>query len=179
MDKALKKLNGNYATLGKLSWLWMSSPLHSEWPTHLMSKFLLRAIELEQCMVIERDGLPVAYCSWAWFDAEAEAAYILNPSQMDMKAWNCGDRLWFIDWIAPFGSGDSWELRSRLAQKFSGQVARAIRVKPGSSRGRIMEFKGASLSATAARRQLDQSYRDFLRTAQAMDIVRVPAAEPA
>lgn len=148
--------------LGRLTWLWMNSPLHNDWPIYLLSRFALPPIELNQYLLLERDGMPVAYCSWAFITAETEKQYILNPSELNLSNWHGGDRLWFIDWVAPFAKRDSFSLRTALAKKFPNEVARAIRVKKGSERGRVMEFKGKDIDKKTARENLNRSYADFL-----------------
>ena len=149
--------------LGKISWLWMSSPLQRDWTMQLGARFLLPAIAAGQFHVIERDGAPVAYCSWAWLSAEAEAAYMIDPSKVLANDWQSGDRLWFVDWVAPFAATDSWNLRRAMMQRFPHEVARAIRVKREKNKARVMEFKGPRLDSAVARARLKNYYEDFLR----------------
>lgn len=151
----------NYRVLGCLAWLWNSSPLHVHWPAHALGRFCLPPIERAQYCLLMRGGHPVAYCSWAYFDAPAEARYLLNPSELRQADWRCGDRLWFIDWIAPFSAHDSRTLKARLADMFPDEVARAIRVKEEGGIGRVMQFRGRNLTPAQARARLDASYRDF------------------
>jgi cytolysin-activating lysine-acyltransferase len=155
-----------FTVLGKLAWLWMNSPLHHGWEVDLLSNFALPPIELGQYLLLERDGLPVAYCSWAHLDSRAEAAYMLDASHIALADWNGGDHLWFVDWVAPFGKADSFELKNRLADRFPTSVARAIRVKQGSRTGRVMEFRGRDTDRLAVRQQLAGYYREFLETIQ-------------
>ena len=154
--------------LGKLSWLWMNSSLHREWTVALAARFLLPPIALNQIEIIERDGMPVAYCSWAWLSEQAEVGYLLKPSGITENDWNCGDRLWFVDWVAPFGAADSWQLRSLMAERFPDEVARAIRVKRDSTRARVMEFKGSRLPAATGRERLKRYYEGFLRASSSV-----------
>ena len=150
-----------FELLGKISWLWMNSPLHADWTMHLAAQFLIPAIAARQVHVIERDGMPVAYCSWAWLTAEAEMAYIVDPSNVLAHDWCNGDRLWFIDWVAPFAATDSWHLRRAMMQRFPNEVARAIRVKREKTKARIMEFKGPALSSPTAHARLKRYFDDF------------------
>ncbi|EJL85997.1 ACP:hemolysin acyltransferase (hemolysin-activating protein) [Polaromonas sp. CF318] len=160
-------LADKFTILGKLAWLWMNSPLHHYWEVDLLSRFALPPIELGQYLLLEREGMPVAYCSWAHLDSRAEAAYMLDASHIALPDWNCGDHLWFVDWVAPFGKADSLELKNRLADKFPTSVARAIRVKRGSRTGRVMEFRGRDTDRQAARELLSGYYRDFLASIDA------------
>lgn len=156
-----------FAVLGKLAWLWMNSPLHRDWTVDLLSGFALPPIELGQYLLLERDGMPVAYCSWAHLSSRAEAAYMLDASHIALADWNGGDHLWFVDWVAPFGKADSWEMKKQLQEKFPTSVARAIRVKRDKRAARVMEFRGRQTDRQAVQRQLAGYYADFLQSLQA------------
>lgn len=156
-------IGGYLDLLGKLSWLWMNSPLHRDWTVASASRFILPPITLNQIHVLERDGLPVAYCSWAWLSEEAEVRYLLDPSAIEVSDWKSGDRLWFADWVAPFSAADSWALRSQMAARFPYEVARAIRVKSGKERARVMEFKGSRLPSHVSKTRLAGYYDDFVK----------------
>lgn len=153
--------------LGKLCWLWMNSPLQLEWNLDAATRFLLPPVELRQFHLIERDGLPVAYCSWAWLTAQAECAYMLNPAVIKLEDWQGGDRLWFVDWVAPFSARDSWDLRSAMKERFPQEVARAIRVRRDGAKARVMEFRGAALEPEIARARLQTYYTEFMDVAKA------------
>ena len=150
-----------YLTFGKISWLWSNSDLHRHWTVNKKAAFVLPAIINGQYMIIEQDGYPVAYCSWAWLDRETEEKYIINPSVLDPDSWNCGDRLWFIDWMSPFSTRHTWALRNALAKKFPDDVARALRVKPDSKTSRVASFAGAALSRDEARLKKHLYFKDM------------------
>ena len=139
---ALHQSEAQIGALGKIAWLWMHSPLHERWPVALQRQFIVPPVLLGQYELLERDGLPVAYASWALVSHAVELDYIANASHLPLQDWHSGSRLWFVDWVAPFGKRDSLALRSRLAQRFAGQVARAIRVKSDRRTARVMEFIG-------------------------------------
>jgi cytolysin-activating lysine-acyltransferase len=169
-------LQRQYTLLGQLAWLWMNSPLQREWDMATAARFLLPPILLEQVEVVERNGMPVAYCSWARLDQDAELRYVMNPSAMRVEDWDCGDRLWFADWVAPFAAADSWTLRRRMLKRFPDQVARAIRVKRERKTARVMEFAGAAVSPAEARERLNGYHRAFV---QALRQLQQPQAEAA
>lgn len=136
---------------GQIVWLWSNSDLHKSWPIHLQSRFILPALVLQQYHIIERDSLPVAYCSWAFLSKNAEKELLIDPSNLDPKEWKSGDRLWFIDCISPFSPKYTWQLRSQLSQIFPKYVARAIRVKKECKKARVVSFKGMDLKAQQSR----------------------------
>lgn len=156
-------IGGYLDVLGKLSWLWMNSTLHRHWSVASASRFILPPITLDQIHILERDGLPVAYCSWAWLSDEAEVRYLLDPSAIEVSDWKSGDRLWFADWVAPFSASDSWALRSQMSTRFPYEVARAIRVKNGKENARVMEFKGPRLPSDVSKTRLASYYAGFIK----------------
>lgn len=160
-----RPLDQRFEQLGKLSWLWTNSSLHREWGVEVFARFLIPPITLGQIEILERNGMPVAYCSWAWLSEAAEIRYMLDPSDIRVEDWTGGDRLWFADWVAPFAAADSWHLRSIMAARFPNEVARAIRVKRGSKTARVMEFKGSQLPAAIAHERLKQYYEGFMNAA--------------
>lgn len=90
--------------LGSAVWLWMHSAAHRGFPLHTLPVLLLPAIKNRQFILASQAGRPVFYLSWANFDPAAEQRYLANsPLLMPEHDWNCGDRLWFLDWVAPFG----------------------------------------------------------------------------
>ncbi|AUQ27211.1 MULTISPECIES: toxin-activating lysine-acyltransferase [Dickeya] len=90
--------------LGAAVWLWMHSPLHRDAPLQALSTLLLPIIKHQQYVVVSQQQQPIFFMSWAWLDAEAERRYLTQPSiLMPQDDWACGDRMWIIDWIAPFG----------------------------------------------------------------------------
>lgn len=140
-----------YEACGRIMWLWSNSDLHKTWPVALQTRFVLPAVLHGNFFILERDGTPCAYCSWAWLTLEAEAKFVLNPNSLEPEDWIGGDRLWFVDWIGPFAARDTRELRSLMAAKFPRELARAYRVKPGQKEARIATFAGGDLSREEAK----------------------------
>ena len=140
-----------YATYGKIVWLWSNSNLHKTWSTSLQSRMVIPALMLGQLMMVhDQNRHPVAYCSWAMLDAETELKYILNPNSLQPCDWRSGDRLWMIDFISPFSKHYTLILKNRLKQKFPRGVLRALRVKEASKVGRVLTFMGQHLGPSEA-----------------------------
>ncbi|CCJ57065.1 cyclolysin-activating lysine-acyltransferase, partial [Bordetella bronchiseptica MO149] len=152
----------DFAALGNIAWLWMNSPMHRDWPVHLLARNTLAPIQLGQYILLRCNGVPVAYCSWALMDADTELSYVMAPSSLGGNAWNCGDRLWIIDWIAPFSRDDNRALRRALAERHPDSVGRSLRVRRGGDTARIKEYRGRALDAAAARAQLDRYHAELI-----------------
>ncbi|MGK9173056.1 toxin-activating lysine-acyltransferase [Yokenella regensburgei] len=132
--------------LGASVWLWMHSPMHRDAPLHALPTLLLPIIKRRQYVLVARDAEPVFFLSWAWLDEEAESRFLTRPSiEMREADWQSGDRLWFCDWIAPFG--DTVAMHKLMRNDFfSGHCARALYHR-GAERGkRVVMFHGNQIS---------------------------------
>lgn len=102
------------AALGAAVWLWMHDMRHRKESLQEMEHRLLAPIEAGQYVIARQVTTPavrahvpthpLALLLFARFDERAEARYLADPSQkIAFRDWQSGDRLWLIDWTAPFG----------------------------------------------------------------------------
>ncbi|MBC3346495.1 toxin-activating lysine-acyltransferase [Pseudomonas sp. SWRI196] len=130
------------AVLGSATWLWMHSKAHRDAPLHSLPTLLLPALKHRQFVLGSEHGKPVFYLSWLNFDEAAERRYLQqSPLALTDTDWNCGERLWLNDWVAPFGHT---AVVSRLLQRhlFTNRCARALYHR-GDERGlRVKTFQG-------------------------------------
>lgn len=131
--------------LGGVAWLWMHSNSHRDFPLHALPVLLLPAIKKRQFVFATESDQPVFYMSWAHFSLDAEKRYLAHsPLLMPDFDWNCGDRMWILDWVAPFGHSKklSHILRHQL---FANRWARTLYHR-GDERGlRIKTFHGSAV----------------------------------
>lgn len=131
--------------LGSAVWLWMHSAQHRDIPLHALPTLLMPALKCGQFLIVSQHGRPIFYMSWANLSGEAECRYIKNPSYtMPEQDWTSGERLWVLDWIAPFGhTQDVMPLVRRHI--FANKVVRALYHR-GQERGmRIMQWRGIAV----------------------------------
>ncbi|SMB21502.1 putative hemolysin activating-like protein [Sterolibacterium denitrificans] len=137
--------------LGSAVWLWMHSASHRDFPLHTLPTLLLPAIKHRQFILASQADKPVFYLSWANFDLQAERRYLSNnPLSMPEADWNCGDRQWLLDWVAPFGHTQAMSrmLKRRL---FANRCLRTLYHR-GNERGfRIKHFRGSAVLPAQAR----------------------------
>lgn len=90
--------------LGSLMWLWQYVPNLKDAPlSYLMTRVIPFLQHRQFSLFIENDRI-VGCVSWAYLNEETEEKYIENQGlPMLIDEWNSGDRLWIIDWFAPFG----------------------------------------------------------------------------
>lgn len=141
--------------LGAGVWLWMNSPMHRVMPLDALNALLLPAIKRQQFVIASENGQPVFYMAWACFDELAERRYIDHrPEDLAPADWASGDRLWILDWIAPFGhSREMTRLVSR--DLFPRRWGRSLYHR-GRQRGlRVLTFRGAAVLPEEARLWFD------------------------
>lgn len=150
--------------LGSVVWLWMHSESHCDTPLHLLSALLLPAIKNRQFVLSSENGKPVFYLSWAGLNREAEQRYLHNPPHyMPEGDWASGDRVWFLDWIAPFGH--SRRMRTLLAHRlFPRWCARSLYHRGDEKGLRVMTFRGVAVTPQEARFWFEHNPPAFICT---------------
>lgn len=130
---------------GAAVWLWMQSESHRDAPLHTLKALLLPAIKTQQFMLVEEVGKPVFYLSWADMSADAERRYMSSPPVCMPEAdWNSGDRMWILDWVAPFGHTKI--MKQLLSQHLFANLSMRSLYHRGKSKGlRVMTFHGMAV----------------------------------
>lgn len=137
--------------LGSAVWLWMHSASHRDLPLHTLNALLLPALKQRQFIFASEAGRPVFYLSWANLSAEAEQRYLQHhPVQMPEQDWNSGDRMWILDWVAPFGHTRA--MTRVLQQKLFARRWMRTLYHRGDQRGlKIKTFQGNAVLPEEAR----------------------------
>ncbi|MDY1038623.1 toxin-activating lysine-acyltransferase [Lelliottia sp. CFBP8978] len=137
--------------LGATVWLWMHSPMHRDAPLHALPTLLLPIIKRQQYVLAVENGRPIFFLSWAWLNEEAEARYLTRPSiEMKEEDWDSGDRIWFCDWITPFGHTAAMKTLIRH-DIFPDHCWRALYHR-GEERGkRVVMFHGTHVTRESAK----------------------------
>ena len=86
---------------GDFSFLAMRNPLHRKMPGSILRDALEPPILLGQYKIFRFDGVPRGALTWAWLSEDSEKKY-LNGHGFHLADWRSGDRLWLIDFIAPY-----------------------------------------------------------------------------
>ena len=63
----------------------------------------MQPVMLDQFRIYRRGSRPVGLVTWAWLSPEAEAAHLAGERPIAAEEWRGGDRLWYPDFVAPFG----------------------------------------------------------------------------
>lgn len=121
----------DYATMrGHLAFLMARQCDYREYPLAVMIDWLEIPIALDQVQVFFHASSyePVGYVTWAWLTPEVEQRWLGDPSViLHYSEWNEGERLWIMDFVAPFGhAGDI--ARHLRRHGFAGHtLARSVR----------------------------------------------------
>jgi len=91
------------SALGHLVFLSMRSAVHRRWAVDDLSNNFLPPISFGQYQLYRADGQIVGALTWAWLDEPTEAKLLADGLTPPANAWKAGDRLWFIDFLAPYG----------------------------------------------------------------------------
>jgi len=86
---------------GDLMFLAFRSQRHCAMSVQTLRTYLEPPIELGQFRVFRFDGVPRAMYTWARLDRKAERK-LVNGDPLEMDDWRSGDRLWIVDFIAPY-----------------------------------------------------------------------------
>lgn len=143
--------------LGSAVWLWMNSDAHNKLPLHSLSAALLPAIKRRQFILAIEGTKPVFFVSWAMLSPEAEQRHLTTHQLlMPLEDWLSGDRMWFIDWVAPFGHTQiAFDVLRK--QYLKDLRARSI-YRLSSKRGwRLQHFTGSSVPASERRVWKDEA----------------------
>ena len=89
--------------LESVIFLMMSSKVHRDWYIKDIEAWVLPALQLNQYRLLHDNGKPVGYVSWAYLRKEIARAFVEDNAIIPLEEWNCGEMIWSIDFIAPFG----------------------------------------------------------------------------
>lgn len=152
------KAPSNLEILGEMCWLYSQSRIHRTWAMGSLQQWLLPAILTRQMRMYRKNGKPHAFVTWARLSQEVEEAFVLNTSSLQPKDWQSGDRIWFIDWIAPFG-GTREMTRDLKVNVFPNDVGRFLRMKEGSDTLNVFYVHGVNAIEKSGNRSLDPAVR--------------------
>ncbi len=138
--------------LGSVVWLWMQSKAHRNAPLSVLPTQLMPALQNKQfVLMFDKAGQPIFYLAWAWFDAATEVDYFRNGQRnLTKNSWNQGDRIWVLDFIAPFGQSALFH-HWTASELFANTVVRHLYHKGWQSGLRVYEIAGKSLTSEQAR----------------------------
>ncbi|MXY35154.1 MAG: toxin-activating lysine-acyltransferase [Boseongicola sp. SB0676_bin_33] len=91
---------------------------------------------------VTKDCVPTAMVTWAWLSKEVEREVHATGRALSRNEWQCGDRLFINDWIAPHGNIRT--LTHDIGNNvFPDDVATSLRRNPDGSVRRVNRWIGS------------------------------------
>jgi cytolysin-activating lysine-acyltransferase len=107
--------------LGPVVWLMMQQAGTKHAFLSELEWRVLPALVLDQAKLYMRDGMPLAFVSWARLSDEAAQRYRAAPHRLVPTDWKSGDQVWLADVFTPFG-GAAELLKDLRENVFPGQT---------------------------------------------------------
>jgi cytolysin-activating lysine-acyltransferase len=126
------------AVLGEIVWLLTQSPQHKqaffigdlEW-------MAMPPILLQQFRMFYAKDKPIGVILWAYVNDEVEQRLLSGNARMRTQDWKCGDKLWIVEVVAPFGGTDEM-LKDLKAKVFKDREIKFRAVDGGKGVARVM-----------------------------------------
>ena len=136
VEQALKAAQATLQKLplmGPVVWLYTNSPAHKHLFLVDLEWLLMPPLMLNQSKLYMQNEAPLAYLSWAKVSPEVGARLRCGNARLAPHEWNCGDEIWLIDIVAPFGGGEAilQDLQSNL---FSGSKVHFLEATKGTEK---------------------------------------------
>jgi cytolysin-activating lysine-acyltransferase len=133
--------------IGELVSLLLCSPMHRRYLVNDIGAVFFPPIHLNQFRIYRSKDRVIGFVTWAFVSEEVERQYLSGSYNMKPQDWNCGERIWIIDFMAPFGHAKSiiHDLRQNI---FPDRTGSAVRINPDGKVKGIMKLRGANSTKT-------------------------------
>ncbi|MES9900799.1 MAG: toxin-activating lysine-acyltransferase [Sedimenticola sp.] len=141
---ALSKL----PVLGPALWLYAKDPVKKFMFLGDVDWAVLPPVILDQCRLYTKNELPYAFITWALVNDTVAARLQSGQPKIAPHEWQCGEHVWIIDAVAPFGELEETlqELRKTF---FPGKEVNAL-LPPLDNSGKSVVRKWAAEPEEAA-----------------------------
>lgn len=122
---ALEQAQGALAKLpilGPALWLYARDPIKKFMFLGDIDWSVLPPIVLDQCRLYTKGGLPYAFVTWAWVNDTVSARLRGEQPRLAPHEWKCGEQVWIMDAVAPFGQLQETLLALRTTELAGKQV---------------------------------------------------------
>ncbi|CUH80085.1 toxin-activating lysine-acyltransferase [Tropicibacter naphthalenivorans] len=95
-----------YASAGFALELLARSRYHKQYPlnTYFHTEIFPALRRGQSRVYLTEQGVPTAMVTWAWLSEEVQQEVHSTGRALRAAEWTCGDRLFFNDWITPYGN---------------------------------------------------------------------------
>ncbi|MFC5586090.1 toxin-activating lysine-acyltransferase [Nitratireductor kimnyeongensis] len=101
------------------------------------------------------DGIPTGFASWAFLDEDTERTVLETGRALGVHEWRCGDRLFFNDFLAPYGTAREiiFDLRKNI---FPGRRATSVRRHASGALRSVKHWKSRAQVEYPSQEAVDQ-----------------------
>jgi cytolysin-activating lysine-acyltransferase len=135
-----------YASVGYALELLAQSEYHRQFK--LVDYFRVEILPALWCgqtrFYLTEEGVSTAMVTWAWLSEEVERDVHKTGRALTEDEWNCGDRLFFNDWITPYDNIRE-VLHDMTHNIFPNEVATSLRRNPDGTVRRVNRWTGMKL----------------------------------
>ncbi|MEX0371284.1 MAG: toxin-activating lysine-acyltransferase [Tateyamaria sp.] len=138
-----------YTSVGHILELLAQSDYHARQTTGDYFRVeVLPALRCGQTRLFFRgDGRPSAVITWAWLSEDVERDVLSSGRALRHDEWRSGTRLFFNDWITPYGNIRE-VVHEMTHVQFPDEVATSLRRNPDGSVRRVNRWTGAHVRKT-------------------------------
>ena len=112
--------------LGDILTLMTASDTHQDYRIQHFAQLVLPPVQHDQFRIYhDTNQRPVGFVSWAKLSEEAEQRLLSRRETLRESDWNSGDKMYFMEFLAPFGHIK--QMVHDLRQRFPKQKAYALR----------------------------------------------------
>ena len=134
--------------LGPAMWLYARDPVKKFMFIGDLDGTVLPPVVLDQCRLYTNNHLPYAFVTWALVNETVATRLRSAQPRIAPHEWKCGEEVWIIDAVAPFGQLDE-TLKDIRETVFPGRKVCALLPDPQKSGALIVrEFKPMPKSMT-------------------------------
>lgn len=126
------------AVLGHAVWLMSNSPLHKFFFLADLEWMLVPPVAQQQFRLWMDKGKPEGFATWALVNDEVEARLKAGMKRLAPQEWRCGEHLWLMDLVAPFGGADN--ALKDLKNVLQGKTIKTMRMNPQTQQMELVEL---------------------------------------
>jgi cytolysin-activating lysine-acyltransferase len=120
-----KSAIGKLPLLGPVAWLMMRHPNTRHLSMVDLECRVMPALVLEQAKLFMREGMPLAFVSWARLSEGAALRFRTAPHRLAQADWKSGAEVWLVDVFTPFG-GAAELIKDLRENVFSGEAVHQL-----------------------------------------------------
>jgi cytolysin-activating lysine-acyltransferase len=126
--------------LGPVAWLMMRHPNTRHISLSDLEWRVMPALVLEQAKLFMREGMPLAFVSWARLSDDAALRFRTPAHRLAQADWQSGGQVWLVDVFTPFG-GAAELIKDLRENVFSGEAVHQLGPVMGDGLAQVVRWE--------------------------------------